>query len=354
MSWWRHSGFWLLAGICCVASAEITARVDDGIRHGVPFLAVPDRRDLVLHDDLGIRGKPHGRYQKWHLNEHGFRGPEIRREPSDDCRRVAVLGASETFGLYESPNKEYPAQLESILDATACSEVINAAVAGLNLRGIRVLWERWASRFKPRAVLIYPTPAFYLANNPPAAPGPARAVQPAPVYWPPRLLLRAKERFELPRFVRQRIVERELDELLRAAGKPFDDVPADRAAQFDSDLEALIVSIVSSGATPVLVTHATGFRGEPSVDEHDELQALRRFAPRATPRVLLAFERRTAEGVRRAAKKHGLRLVDLAALMNEHREWFADDLLHFNDEGAGVAARAMADILEPLVPGRPR
>ena len=40
--------------------------------------------------------------------------------------------------------------------------------------------------------------------------------------------------------------------------------------------------------------------------------------------------------------------------MNEHREWFADDLLHFNDEGAGVAARAMADILEPLVPGRPR
>ena len=191
------------------------------------------------------------------------------------------------------------------LDATACSEVINAAVAGLNLRGIRVLWERWASRFKPRAVLIYPTPAFYLANNPPAAPGPARAVQPAPVYRPPRLLLRAKERFELPRFVRQRIVERELDELLRAAGKPFDDVPADWAAQFDSDLEALIVSIVSSGATPVLVTHATGFRGEPSVDEHDELQALRRFAPRATPRVLLAFERRTAEGVRRAAKKHG-------------------------------------------------
>jgi len=74
-----------LLALLCVSpvvlwlAAEVTARVDDRIRHDVPVLASPEReRELTLHDEFGVRGRPHGVFKKWRLNAFGFRGPRLR------------------------------------------------------------------------------------------------------------------------------------------------------------------------------------------------------------------------------------------------------------------------------------
>src|SRR5689334_15369784 len=158
-------GFLIILGIVTFFVGEVTARVEDYVRKGVPIWSTPDRyHDLVLHDTLGIRGRPNGVFGHWRLNSVGFRGPEIARQPAADCHRVMILGASESFGLYESDNMEYPAQLQVKLrgTGTGCYEVINASLFGLTIPGIQVLWDNYARQFAPRTVFIYPTPAFYL------------------------------------------------------------------------------------------------------------------------------------------------------------------------------------------------
>src|SRR4051812_32633747 len=96
--------------VVMLASAEVGARVDDWIRLGIPFTHTPDYdHDLKYQDWFGVRGKPLGRYRRWKLDNYGFRGPDIAKLPSPGCRRILILGASETFGLYESDNREYPA-----------------------------------------------------------------------------------------------------------------------------------------------------------------------------------------------------------------------------------------------------
>src|SRR5690242_9136044 len=116
-------------------TAEATARVDDWIRLGIPVRHTPDYdRDLHYRDWFGIRGKPNGRYRRWHLDSTGFRGPDVDRAKIVGCTRVMVLGASETFGLYERDGHEYPAQLRDSLRSRGCFEVLNAAMAGMGLK----------------------------------------------------------------------------------------------------------------------------------------------------------------------------------------------------------------------------
>lgn len=330
-----------------VASAELTSRVEDRLRVGTDLLAVPDHdRDLILHDELGIRGRPNGRFKRWHLNSFGFRSPPIGEQPSKGCTRIVVLGASETFGLYESPEKEYPAQLSSLLNSGGCYEVVNAAVVGLTVRGIITLWQNWVARFSPAIVVVYPTPAFYLANSAPGYPGPAAQSTDAP-WWTLRLLERAKDVFDFPDFIQRRRISRALAAATdHPPGWAFDTVPVDRLRQFEEDLDRLTELIRQSGARPVLVTHATAFSRPPGAEDEDDLMALRLRVPKATVPVLLEFETLTAEATARVAARRNAALVDAASVMNGHRGWFAEDSVHFNDAGAGTLARLIANALQ--------
>ena len=171
-SGWRQ---WLPAAAAAlfigILSAEAVSRIDDWIFSDVPLYASPSRdRDLTIQETWGIRGRPHGHYRRWALNSHGFLGPEATAEPVG--QRVMVLGASETFGLYESKGNDYPAMLTGELkrNGNAAIEIVNAAVAGMSLPAMTVYWENWASKFKPSAVLVYPSSHFYLADTPPAPP----------------------------------------------------------------------------------------------------------------------------------------------------------------------------------------
>jgi len=334
-------------------AAELTARIDDYLRYGIPFTNAPsEAHDLTIEDSLGFHGRPNGRYRWWHLNGFGFRAPEMTRAPRPDCTRIMVLGASETFGLYESPGMDYPTQLQRRLSAPGCFEVINAAIAGASVHSMLGLWRQWIAPFKPRLVVIYPNPSFYLNTDAPGAdaPPPADHGRAGP-WWTPRLLDRMHRTFHYPDFLQRRRVAKMLTHELGGhdASWIFARIPADRMNEYDADLDSLVAAIQSDGASPVLVTHAMPFTMSPTPADADLLQAWRRYYPRATQETLLAFDSAAAVATRRIGQERGVPVVDLAAQLNGHSSYFAD-FTHYTDTGAGAAADILARELRTLAP----
>jgi len=352
MSWRRAISIrWIVQAACvtlvCVLSAETTARVDDLVRDGVPLAAVPDlNRDLVLHDSLGSRGRPYGRYQRWRLNSAGFRSDESALTPRPGCTRVMTLGSSETFGAGgEGPNKEYPAQLGDSLSRYGCYQVMNAAIVGTSIPGIIQLWNTWASRFRPDVVVILANPIFYLGDNAPAHAAPRAApAQVAAAWWTPRLIEKAHQVLHYPAFIQRRRIQHQLDALV--AGRPsewfYSSVPLDRLTQYGRDLDSLVAAVRSHGVEPVLAVYPMRFGDTLNSQDQDLLAAWRVFSPRAQPDVMLEFDHAAGDVVRALGRERKIRVVDLASTMNGHREWF-DDFIHYTDAGAGVVAGAVGD-----------
>lgn len=368
---------WSAALAVCLVVAEAVSRLDDWIFQGVPFLASPDReRDLTLHDELGVRGRPNGHFKKYKLNEFGFRGPPISKEKPNGVLRIMVIGASETFGLYESEGNEFPAWLAKILqpssvevaDAKAVGkppppkiEVINAAVAGMALPTLTQYYEKWASQFHPDIVVIYPSPQFYLDNEVPI-PAKPPTTPPADIVRS-RFLERLKDTAKQSDLIKAArvwwILNRERS--LKSDDWFFRTVPQDRVDAFTKDLIKLLAAVAQSGATPVLVTHGFKTPREPEEQTDQdlrELSAYRIFFPRAEPGVLPRFDHAANFAMIEYATPRlngdadwdwsGIPLIDAAKELDGQRELFADPT-HFNDEGSKKLAGIVAEGLRPYI-----
>jgi lysophospholipase L1-like esterase len=333
--------------------AEAGSRVDDWIFSDVPFFANPERnRDLTVQDTEGPRGRPHGHFKKWKLNQFGFRGPEIAREPAPGTTRVMILGASETFGLYETEGREYPRQLAEVLQRRGHPEVevVNTAMAGMTLSSMRPYWRTWASPFHPTVVLIYPSPLLYLDDELPGkwtvAPSDPEAER-APRFES-RFLGRVRDDLRRNAWLRRQRVRLLLALHPNQADNAFQGLPQDRLDAFQSDLVELLTAIRAGGAEPVVVTHAHRATSPPRPEDSPDLQAMQLFYPRAAPDLLVTFEQAANQVVVDVGKEQQVRVIDTAAL-NGHREWFAD-LVHFNDDGAAHLAEIIAQDLIPILP----
>lgn len=332
--------------------AEVMSRLDDAIRTETPLLASPSYGDLTMPDSVGMRGRPFAHYQKWKLNSAGFRSQEVSFQRRPDCVRIAVMGASETFGYAESPGKEFPSQLADLLGRNGCYEVMNTAIVGLSLTGLVQLWENWVSRFQPNIVVIYASPAFYLSDSVPkfASPNPrwrATSAKRRSTKFSSRLLARMNDRLEYPDFIQRRRVMKRIANAIN--GRPEDwfyrTLPHDRLSLYRRHLDSLITGVRASGAIPVLVTHSMRFGNRLNTEDRDILRAWRQYSPRATESVLMHFEQEGAETVRDVARERDVPLADAAAIMTGKTKWFAD-FTHFNDEGAGVIAQCIATTIE--------
>jgi hypothetical protein len=262
------------------------------------------------------------------------------------------MGASETFGYYESAGKEYPAQLADSLRRIGCYEVINAAVAGMSIPAQIQLWNRWVAQFHPKIVVIYMPPVFYLSEEPPDFPAPTLGGEnPVSTRFAPRILDRLRDRIEYPAFIQRRRVAKSIAGA--TAEKPatwfYHDAPADRLGLFRQHLDSLVSSVRAGGAVPVLVTHAMRFGDPPKSEDADLLRSWRKFTPRATEGALLAFERAAAASTRDLARERGVPMVDAAGVMTGQTQWFAD-FTHFDDDGAGVMAGTIARAVAGIRP----
>jgi lysophospholipase L1-like esterase len=342
-------------------TAEVTSRVEDRLRSQTALLSTLNYDyDLFQNDSQGKRiGKPGGRYKKWKLNSLGCRSGEISEARQPGKKRVLILGSSETFGVFESPDKEYPAQLHRFLNAVEPFEVLNTALPGMTLKSCTQAFEsRWKA-FQPDVVVIYASPLFYLNLSPETgksifnksaeqgAPSPQE--NPAKPPFELRLVQRCKDMIDKPEFWQQRIDAQALAEKRAALGKNevFREVPEANLELYLTDLRSLIDAIQATGATPLLMTHAVRSASPPSSRDLIELEAFLHHTPRATPEILLAYESQVRERMLMLAEREQVPVVDLAEAINGKREAFGD-MVHFSDAGATTAAKLLAEAILAL------
>ena len=344
------------AAVTALAAGELACRLDDRLFADIALSANPDREfDLLTAEAWGWHGKPFGSYRKWRLNNYGFQGPDLAPQPA--AHRVMVLGASETFGLYEKAGNSYPAILARTLSGQGLAdiEIVNAALPGMALPSMTTFWQEWASRFKPQTVLVYPSPLFYLEQSVPR-PLASPVAQP-----PPGLRLRVLERLldqlkqvPLLRTLRARFI---VGQALTGTD-PHDlfteQIPLDRLAAFSADLEKLAASIEARGSRPVLITHAFKTTSPPHPADRADLDYFRIFYPRVTPAGFPAFEAAARDAVIALGRRRAWPVIDVAADLTGRRELFADPV-HFNDAGSQVMARLIAARLPEIAgPGAKR
>jgi hypothetical protein len=341
----------LTALVLAVAlGAESGARLDDRLFEQIPLTANPSSDDLSTRDQLGRHGTPYARFKKWHLDNLGFRGPDVAPQATRGVPRILILGASETFGLYESPEGEFPALLRA---ANPHLEIINTAIVGMSLPSMTLYWQHLLSALKPDEVLIYPSPLFYLADEPPEAQAGARRAGPMKSGWAfrSRFLDRLRGTLHKPDFVQVRLDQRAVATQL-ATATPFATVPIERLDAYQHDLEQLVEMIQSSGTTVILMTHAIRFRGdEPDLNKRFAVWEERVYTPRADGQMLVTFNTAANERLRAVARAHGVRVIDVAAAVSGCDACFGD-LVHFADLGAQKVAAAVQPALSGAAPAR--
>ncbi len=145
--------------------------MDDWLRYRAPLFSSYDIIALLVWHHEGVTGRPNARYQRWKLNAWGYRGPA----PRTGTLRVVCLGASETFGIHEDDNREYPRQLEERLNqefggATSKSSIL--ALPAMTFHQLVPTLPGIMEQYHPDLVTVYPSTAGYVrlhTSDPPVA-----------------------------------------------------------------------------------------------------------------------------------------------------------------------------------------
>jgi hypothetical protein len=357
-------GFWALLVATCLMAMELVTRVEERVVFGAPLLSpYRDVSELRMRDEHGFRGRPSAHFRKWQTNRLGFRGPEITRDKPAGTYRVVTAGASETFGVFESPGHEFPRQLEDSLNAfrIACGgsavrrfEVVNAALPGMSLPTIEQALRLQFGPLRPDVVVLYPTPVQYLGNSRPTPPLLGRYAaenEELLSLWRLRSLERVRDQLNAipPRSVRDYLVRKRIEALVRQhpPGWRFSSIPVERLSAYESDLRVFIATVHRLGSRPLLLVHANAFGAGPPYDSR-LLGRWQLFYPRAEGPIIVAFDSAAAVLTRTVALDSGVPWVDFRrALSQQPRAWFGD-ATHFTDAGAAVVAGVLAREIESL------
>lgn len=341
------------------ATLEVAARVDDALTHGASPWSRHGAEVLRFVDGEGIvRNVPGARFEKWRINALGFRGPEVAREPRPGVPRVVCLGQSESFGLYESPGEEWPAQLSRLLQPTHPGlEVINASVVGTGRSTRRAYVERSLLPLRPDVLVLLPSPFNEATETvrpaPPPRPGPAG--QPPVLRAPPKLKLRLigalpaalVERFRAAANAR---TLRKLEASELHGEPPLDRIPDQAVADHERHLREMVALLRARGVRPVLATYPTLVHPENLGALSHVLDAERIYRVWFSARGLIDAGERLNAATRRVAAGLHVPLADLDAAVPRDRTHFADDV-HYTDAGAHVVAEVVAAALAAEVPG---
>jgi hypothetical protein len=329
-------------------AVELTCRLDDWFRYGTPIDSpVVSVNGLVMVDSTGPHGRPFARYTKFILNNLGMRGPDVPAAKAPGILRVVTLGASETFGLYESLGHEYPRQLEDSLRACGKFQVVNAALIGMSLPTEDRYLRLRVAALHPDVVVLYPSPAQYLVDSvPTATPSGTTTGAGESINWfQLRVTRRLADRLAtlIPARVRNYFRRRALDDSVRAWR--FKGLATARLAQFDSELRHIIGTIRDIGAQPIVMTHADVFMAKGPANEI-LIDQWRQFYPHATGTTLLEFDSAAAVATRHIADSVAVPLVDFAAIVRgqlpDPPASYFGDYEHFTDKGAGLVAELLA------------
>ena len=334
---------WLTYAAIAFVTFDLAARVDDFVRYGAAIFQ-PYSIDTVFQpSEFGLAGRPNARFTKWIFNALGYRGPE----PVPGRANVLVFGASETFGLYETPGNEYPRQLERELNQAGPHwNVVNIAIPGMSIGKVGY-FERAAKQLAPRYAVVYPSPAHYIGVTQPYCGRPTK-----PVASGVRLFDHVRILGKIRELIK-RVLPAKVMTVLRRVSTQFearelevvDKVPEDSIDAFRKDIACITEAARRRGIAVLLVTHPTYFGLDRSVPltalDHQQLAAWRRFYPALAEDGFLDLERRANIALRAYAAAAGVEVVDAAAAVPPGPKYFAD-FVHPTDLGSAMIAKLLA------------
>lgn len=348
-------GRWCLGLVIFVLVLEVCARLDDVLSYDAPFWGPYNDEILLQRDSIGKWGRPRARYAKWQLNSLGYRGPELR----PGSIRIITMGASETFGLYEAPDQEYPRQLERDLNSWIgkdAFQVVNVAFAGETLPTSILRVPEIVEEIHPSYALIYPDLSSYIWMSVKTETG-ATSGSSAPAATKARMTFDSRLAGRVGNLLKQALPSAIQNELRKVSMRReiasrhyvvLERLPEDRVERFRQDLRKLVATLRVHGVEPVLVTHATVFSKPLLESDHVPLTTWRKIYPMLKEEGFLDMEQRMNDVIRQTAADQHVLLIDADKEMPHGPKYFAD-MVHFTTVGAGVMASILENGLQPLL-----
>ena len=359
----------LLALVVFAATVELCARMDDHLRYDAPFWGSYHAERLRTVDSNGLQvNRPDVRYEKWYNNRHAFRGEDFEPTKKPEVRRIVCMGTSETYGLYESPDKEWPRQLAYALGNPDAYEVINASVVGLGVEHFQPYIDKYVLKFRPDDVVLLINPFFFAVSleraikrtatqkasaDPPTVPQSSlefttfistvidycRSLPKFKVAIKkviPEALLRHYGRWKLDRQLAQ------IEALELADKSPLDQVPDNTVMQFKAALVQLTTYLKKNGINPVLCTYPVLLSSD--TEDHYRLifDGARLYFVEYSVKGLSDLASEINRTIRAVSDDQGLGFVDLDAAVPKDNDHFAD-LVHYTDKGAHAIAGLLAE-----------
>jgi len=342
---------------------EVCARIDDKINYDAPLLGSYDSTLLRKSDSEGIRHNvPNSRFEKWKINKFGFRGDEISLEKPRGMKRIACMGTSESFGLYEDSGKEWPAQLNDLLSPSGKFQVINTSVVGLGIEYFKPYLEKYVLKFEPDLVILYINPYFYISQvgkNPQKTSKPKMEEARQPISEgltlkslriDLRIFPKIKQAFKqiVPPRVLKRFqiwsMSREVQALEKHhlnGTKPIDVIPESYLNSFKNDLNDIILFLSSKGVGVILSSYPV-LISKTNLGEYLEIFLdNRRFCIELSFEGMIKAPKQFNSIIQSIANEGGAGYVDNFNGMPKEIKCFGDNV-HYTNEGARIIASNFA------------
>ncbi len=360
----------LITVLAFAFTIETCARFDDVLRFDAPFWGTYTDKSLRTIDESGInRNVPNSSFEKWKNNSLGFRGEEVLLEKPTGLVRVVCMGTSETYGLYESANMEWPAQLQSLLPNSARYQVINASVVGMPLNKYRAYIEKYVVKIKPDIIILFINPYAYVmgsekANKHSEDRYKRQHIEEKKKYFSFRAFEKLKLKFkaevkqELPADLLKKyrvwqyskIVNE--TEMRRLKNKlPMETVSQSHVDAFGYELNELIKYLKQQNIQVVLSSYPVLLQPGTLEAYNDIFIESRVGLVEYSFNGLIDISEKINLKIKDAAQKSGVGYVDIDSMVPKNLQYFADHV-HYTDDGAHKVALAIKNYIVETNPAK--
>jgi len=322
-------------------AAEMVLRLLQVMKYGA-VQAAHEGETFYREEGTGLRlPKPGARVGRARINSLGFRGPEIPIVRASHKLRLAFLGSSTTYDAESPEGQNWPEltaqKVERALPSGCGVDFANAGVPGFGLEHILKHFEAHVRVLRPDVVLILAADITRDIQTGLAAKGVAVSDLIKPSWLGRQSLLWSK-------------VEKNVHviRLQRAATRPEGKIRFDHdayAADFERRLTAVVETVKTSEALPVLVTTVGQLRREQSRRMQIEASTTALFynPSMSIPGLLDARDAYNA-AIHRAGQTTGVAIIDDHQDIPGDRQHFADSS-HFSPLGSEKMAERVATAL---------
>jgi hypothetical protein len=350
-----------------VATMEVCARIDDKIRYGAPFFGYYSSELLRSIDSEEINyNVPNSQFEKWKINRLGFRGHDISLVKSRGTIRIICMGTSETFGLYEDPEKEWPNKLKDLLDECQRFQVINVSVVGLTLKKYHSYIEKYVLKLEPDMIILFIAPFSYgvgvkkfIERQTP----PRKNVNNSERGWKSLLTGGTPTLRILPKFVqvvhkivpkkvmkwykRVKLIKklRSLEYARLDGNKPLDMVSKESLDTFRTDLEELIQFLHQRNIEVIMTSYPVLISTENMQDHLDIFLGFRSYYVELSLLGIIDASVKFNSVIKEVSIKHGVPFIDNNGAIPKNTRYFADNV-HYTNEGAKLVATNFADYIK--------